>query len=246
MKQEHLTPDGWKPCTATTKECKYEERRITDASSFIDSAVEAVQAGKPNAIKNFFNSLFGSVKTSPSDTTPEETIPFQPASQPIDMNQVVQGNEGRYEVTCYDPWQKAPITHKFGDLIKDKATAERLHQADPKKDYQLGDCGVIAGELWNRSEHVKEYYIFKTDSEPDFGTHHFVQLNDGTYADSLGIWTEEAFLAYWKEVDPSCEISTFDVEEEPEFRNPNFTVSNLELFNTVNELVENHMQGKRL
>lgn len=51
---------------------------------------------------------------------------------------------------------------------------------------------------------------------------------------------------HWKEVDPSCEISTFDVEEEPEFRNPNFTVSNLELFNTVNELIENHMQGKRL
>lgn len=251
MKQEHLTPDGWKPCTATTKDCKYEERRIADASSFIDSAVEAVQAGKPNAVKSFFNALFGSERKTHSEvptklvTQPTKTVSNPVTDQPV-LSKVVQSEDGRYEVTCYDPWQKASLTHKFGDLIKDKATAERLHKADPKKDYQLGDCGVIAGELWNRNKNVKEYYILKTDSEPTYGTHHFVQLNDGTIADSLGIWTEEAFLDYWKDVDPTVEIATFDVEEEPEFRNPNFTVSNLELFNTVNELIDNHMQGKRL
>lgn len=252
MKQEHLTPHGWKPCNANTRKCMYETRTIVDeAPAFIKAAVEEVEAGKPNAIKNFFNNLFGSNRKSDFKALTEPALkPTKVVPAPVDthpaLDQIVQTENGRYEVTCYDPWQKAPLTHKFGDLIEDKATAERLHQADPKKDYQLGDCGVIAGELWNRSEHVKEYYIFKTDSEPDFGTHHFVQLNDGTYADSLGIWTEEAFLSYWKEVDPSCKISTFDVEEEPEFRNPNFTVSNLELFNTVNELIENHMQGKRL
>lgn len=252
MKQEHLTPYGWKPCTAEKNGCKYDESRIVDASAFIDSAVEDVKAGKPNAIRSFFDTLFGPTKKNSSNVVPD---PFESTSPPTvraispetpAVNEVIQGEDERFEVTCYDPWQKAFLTHKFGDLIKDKSTAEKLHHADPRKDYQLGECGVIAGELWNRNEHVKEYFIMKTDSEPDFGTHHFVQLKDGTYADSLGIWTEDAFLSYWKDVDPTVKISTFDVEEEPEFRNPNFTVSNLELFNTVNELIENHMSGKAL
>jgi hypothetical protein len=248
MKQEHLTPDGWKPCTATTKDCKYEERRIANASAFIDSAVEDVKAGKPNAIKGFFNTLFGSPKKSSSPSIPSVTsvAPIAPSpvlTLPANVNKVVQGQNGQYEVTCKDPWEDRMLVHKFGDLITDKTLAERLHKADPRKEYQLGECGVIAGELWNRSEHVKEYYILKTDTEPQFGTHHFVQLKDGTYADSLGIWTEEAFLSYWRDVDPSVEISTFDVEDEPESRNPNFPISNPELFNVVNELIEQHMKG---
>jgi hypothetical protein len=244
MRQEHLTPDGWKPCTATTKECKYEKRRIADASTFIDSAVEAVQAGKPNAVRSFFNSLFGSAKNTVEVAAP--VITPAAVTKPLELNKVVKGEDGQYQVLCTGTWDKEPLIHKFGDLIKDKATAERLHNADPKKDYQLGECGVIAGELWNRNENVREYYIMKTDSDPIFGTHHFVQLKDGTYADSLGIWTEGAFLAHWKALDPSCEIATFDVEEEPESRNPNFTISNLELFNTVNELIEKHMSGQSL
>lgn len=245
MEKEHLTPDGWKPCTASIQDCKYTESRIADSSAFIDSAVEDVQAGKPNAIRNFFNTLFGA-KTIPAQKFSEATVVSKPVPDEPVLGKVVQGEDGQYQVTCYDPWQKANLTHKFGDLIKDKMTAERLHKADPKKDYQLGECGVIAGELWNRSEHVKEYYILRTDTEPEYGTHHFVQLNDGTIADSMGLWTEGAFLDYWKEVDPTVEIATFDVEEEPESRNPNFTVSNLELFNTVNGLIEDHMKGKSL
>jgi hypothetical protein len=245
MKQEHLTPDGWKPCTASTKECKYEERRIADAPAFIDSAVEAVEAGKPNAIKGFFNALFGTTKSSTPTTPKTDTNPAsEPAAETPLLDKVVQGEDGRFEVACYDVWDKRVIVHKFGDLITDKAIAERLHNVDVKKEYQLGECGVLAGELWNHSEHVEEYYMFKTASDPIFGTHHFVQLKDGTYADSLGIWTEDAFLSYWKNVDPSVEISTFDKDNEPESLDPNFPISNPELFNVINELIKNHMEGK--
>lgn len=254
MRQEHLTPDGWKPCNVTTRKCMYETRTsVDDAPAFIQTAVEEVQAGKPNAIKNFFNNLFGSNRKNDSKGLGEPSLhPVKLAPTPVpvpthpELGKIMQTGNGQYQVACKDAWQNSILTHKFGDLIKKKVTAERLHNADPRKDYQLGECGVIAGELWNRSEHVKNYFIMKTKSEPDFGTHHFVQLNDGTYADSLGIWTEDAFLSYWKAVDPSCEIANFDVEEEPEFRNPNFTVSNLELFNTVNELIDDHMNGKNL
>lgn len=245
MKREHLTPDGWKPCTATTKGCKFAAVRIADSSTFIDSAVEEFQSGKQNAIQNFFTILFGSAKTNSTRTdskikpqvTPEPTI-----DTPI-LNEVVQGDDGQYQVACKDVWQNRILIHKFGDLIKNKEAAKRLHKADLRKDYQLGECGVIAGELWNCNKHVAEYYMLKTASDPQFGTHHFVQLNDGTYADSLGIWTEEAFLSHWKTIDPTVEIATFDEENEPESRNPNITISNPELFNTVNELIEKHMNG---
>lgn len=254
MKQEHLTPNGWKPCNASARKCMYETRTVGDeAPAFIEAAVEEVEAGKPNAIKNFFNNLFNfnhknesrSLSESPLPTAKVSPTPASVSTHPA-LSKVVQTENGLYEVTCYDAWRKANLTHKFGDLIQTKAAAEKLHNADPKKDYQLGECGVIAGELWNRSEHVKDYYILKTDTDPDFGTHHFVQLNDGTIADSMGLWTEQAFLGYWKEIDPTVRISTFDVEEEPEFRNPDFTVSNLELFNTVNDLINKHMAGQKL
>lgn len=239
MNQEHLTPDGWKPCTASTKECKYEERRIADVSAFIDSSVEAVQAGKPNAIKNFF----GSIKTStPKSESALKTLVI-PKSPPI-LDKVVQGEDGQYQVVCLDRWDNdRPRTHRFGNLIKDKAIAERLHQADPHKNYQLGWCDRLAAELWTYNKHVAEYYIFNTES--DSGIHHFVQLKNGTYADSLGIWTEEPFFSKWKEDRPTLELSTFD-KDHTKSRNPFLAISNGELFSTVNELINKHMAGKTL
>jgi hypothetical protein len=265
MKLEHLTPDGWKPCGATTRKCKYEVRPVGAGSfrdevppppAFIDEAVAEVKAGKPNAIKSFFNSLFGggkkeapSVESQPSNPAPvvKPVTSVEPVIPSV-LGKVVAGDSGRFEVACEDIWDldKPVYVHKFGDFIKDQATAEKLHKADPNKLYQLGDCGVLAGELWNRNEYVKEYYMMKTASDPMFGTHHFVQLKDGTYADSLGIWSEEAFLSYWKATDPSCHIAKFEEEPEPEFKNPNFTISNPTLFNTVNELISKHMNGEKL
>lgn len=263
MNLEHLTPDGWKPCGATTRKCKYEVRPVGGGSfgevlpppAFIDEAVADVKAGKPNAIKSFFNNLFGGKReVSPVESSPAPVVKPVSSVEPVEpvvpsvLGKVVAGENGRFEVACEDIWDsKKPVyVHKFGDFIKDKAIAERLHNADRNKLYQLGDCGVLAGELWNRNEHVKEYYMMRTDSDPLFGTHHFVQLKDGTYADSLGIWSEEAFLSYWRATDPSCHIAEFEEEPAPEVKNPNFTISSPILFNTINELINKHMNGEKL
>lgn len=264
MRQEHLTPDGWKPCTATTKECKYEERRIADASAFIDSAVEAVQTGKPNAFKNFFNSLCGSVKTPSSKLESIKKVPVEIEPTYIDevvqeseddddeegLNKVVQGEDGQYQIVCRSVrHHDLPITHKFGDFIKNKSTAEILHEADRHKQYQLGWCGPLAEGLLDNNEHVAGYYIFKTEKEPVIGEHHFVKLKDGTYADSLGIWTEEALFSTWKAKHPTAELSSLDPKS-PDYKklkvDINVDITEQDIFFVVEELIDKHMNGKTL
>lgn len=256
MKQEHLTPDGWKPCTASTKECKYENRRPSDSSAFISSAVEEVQAGNPNAINNFIDNLdnlFGQVEKSSSKIESRKGVPIEIEPTHIDefiqeeyeeddddegLNKVVQGEDGQYEVVCLDIQDHdRPRTHRFGDLIKDKAIAERLHQDDPHKHYQLGLCDRLAEELWTYNKHVEEYYVFNDESQS--GRHHFVKLKDGTYADSLGIWTEEAFFSKWENNRPTLDGTKVR-------KNPFLALSTPELFITVNQLIDKHMAGETL
>jgi hypothetical protein len=267
MKKEHLTPDGWKPCNAKKRDCQYKEVRVAGAASsvpspaFIEDAVEDVKARKPNAIKNFFNNLFGSGKKDdapaealasvkefvPAASAPEPVKPLPSSTPPksVTAGEVVQKENGRYEVLCRATGDTDLYLHKFGDLITDKVTVEKIHQADPNKDYQLGDCGVFARELWNRNEHVKEFCIYYTPHGPKNGVHQFVKLNDGTYADSLGIWTEKAFVDYWEDFDPDGKIMQYEPEEGSS-QNPDYSIRNLELFNTVNGIINRHMKGETL
>lgn len=248
MSKEHKTPSGWKPCNASVRACKYETREVGGTAvlpppTIVEDAVKEVEARKPNAVKRFFDSLFTPKRKTQPKPEPKIITPLQP----VQRDKVVQGEDGRWQVTTLSPGWSTAFVHKFGDLITDKSIAERLHKADPKQLYQLGDCGVLAGELWNLNDNVEEYYIMQTDDDPDWGTHHFVKLHDGTYADSLGLWSEDAFLSYWKAVDPTARITTFEAEPAPvEERNPKFKVSNSELFSAVNDLINQHIAGKTL
>lgn len=168
------------------------------------------------------------------------------------LDTVIQGENGQYQIICRSVRDfDLPVIHKFGDFIKDKATAESLHDADPKKEYQLRSCAVLAKELRN-NEHAVGYYIFKTEKFPVIGTHHFVKLKDGTYADSLGIWTEEALLSKWKEKDPTTELSQCDpnspdiVESDILITEDIFPEMTKDVKKEVTKLIDKHMNGETL
>lgn len=248
----HVNPDTGdvRVCSAT-KKCRFGENaphysNHDDARSAYEKSqgtqVETLTKTS-RTVKNLFASVFtrrSKHESKPELSKVEETVePVEPV-EPQVLDTVLESKDGGFEVAVNDR-QLGPLTHKFGDLITDQETAERLHKADPKKDYQLGECGVIAAELWNRNENVKDYYILKTDADPDFGIHHFVQLKDGTIVDSQGLWTEQDFLKVWKEVDSTSFISTFDLEPEPEKRNPKMKLSRPELFNILNDLIDKHV-----
>lgn len=222
---------------------------VFPSPSMIEDAVKEVEERKPNAVKRFFDSLFNpkqKVAPNPQGAKPttesERAVPALPLE-----DKVVRGEDGQWQVTSKSAGFTDALVHKFGDLITAQSHAEKLHLADWKQDYQLGECGVLAGELWNLNENVEEYYIMRTDDQPDLGTHHFVKLYDGTYVDSLGLWSEKAFLEYWKDIDPTARIATFDADPNPvQKRNPKFKISNPELFNTLTELIEKHTAGKQV
>lgn len=242
----HVNPDTGdvRVCSAT-KKCRFGDNaphysNHEDARSAYENSQfsqVATLTKKPNAVKNLFSSVFTRKNRTESPKV-EETVGIS-GSQVLDT--VLESKEGGFEVVVNDR-QLGTLTHKFGNLITDQDTAERLHKADPKKDYQLGECGVIAAELWNINKNVKDYFILKTDTDPDFGIHHFVQLKDGTIVDSQGLWTEEDFMKNWRSVDSTSYISTFDLEPEPEVRNPQIKLSKPELFNVLNELIDKHVE----
>lgn len=274
MSKEHLTPTGWKPCGATVRPCKYpESREISPASSivpaFIAAAVQEVEAGKPNAIRNFFNTLFGKAEKQKSaplaqapsaaelaqkpapklPVTTEPTVPPLAPAKPLEapVSGVEMGVNGQWEVKCKRSGSSEVLTHRFGDLITDQATAERLHQADMLKDYQLGECGVVASELWNRNQHVEGYYVFRAEEDDEhmdgYGLHDFVRLHDGTYVDSLGLWSEEALLSSWREVEPEGRIVNME-DSAPAKKNPKVRIYNPELFNVLEGLIAQHVATK--
>lgn len=245
----HVNPDTGdvRVCSAT-KKCRFGENSThystrDDARSAYEKsqgAPVATLTKKPNAVKNLFASVFIR-RSKPELAKVEETV------EPVELvvlDTVLRSKNGGFEVRVNDR-QLGLLTHKFGDLITDQEVAEKLHKTDPKKDYQLGECAVIASELWNLNENVDEYYMIKTYSEPDYGIHHFVQLKDGTIVDSQGLWTEEEFMRVWKDIDSTGFISTFDLEPEPESRNRKTKVSRPELFNILNDLIDQHIQSNK-
>lgn len=239
----HVNPDtGDVGVCSAVKKCRFGDdaprySTVEDARLAYEQthSSQVATLTRKQTLKSFLTSAF-SRRSKPELSQVEEIVETLPKS----LDTVTLTADGRFEVTVNDR-HLGLITHQFGDLVKDLETAERLHQADPKKNYQLGDCGVIASELWNLSEHVSDYRIVKTKSEPVFGTHQFVRLPDGTCVDSQGLWTEEAFMKYWKEIDLTSEIATFDLDDENEVKNPDFPVSKPVLLNLLKDLIDQHV-----
>lgn len=139
--------------------------------------------------------------------------------------------------------------YTFGNLTTDISLIKKLHIADPNKNYQNGECGVIAGDLYKKNDFVKEYWYLATNNDPEFGIHQFVELHDGTLVDSMGIWTKEEMLKTWQAIDPTCELKILE-EEPPEGEEdwkpgsyPNETpLSSPQLYDTIVEMVHRHLE----
>ena len=167
-----------------------------------------------------------------------------------DLNKVYKKKTGflrkssQYSVrakTSYD----GELEFNIGDRIADIKDAQALVDADPRMDFQQGECGVLANALWNSNRRVKDYIVLTTKTQKEDGIHQLVRLSSGLYADSLGIWTHETLLEYWLEVDKSIELKLWeDIHPEskddkpsgkPDGMNPNSATLKI-----VNRMIEKY------
>lgn len=133
----------------------------------------------------------------------------------------------------------------FGDLTS-KSDLMKLHEADPEKLYQNGECGELANELWNRNVHVEDYYVLACEDDEVFGIHQFVKLKDGSYADSMGIWSEDKLVEHWKLIEPSSRLKKFvEPEGQPApQKDSELKVESGVVFETVNTLINDYFNSK--
>lgn len=247
--RKHLTVDGWKRCKAQTKPCPYGTHN-NDAKEHIERALKDAKLGNQSGINKFFDFLSTLIpEKSPTTLTPAAPVyvstsnSTKPETKKQPETLVLTVNkEGRYE-TYATGYNNEPLLHVFSDLTTNEESVKKLHNADPEKFYQTGDCGVIANEIWNHNDHVEGYYVFITQGEVGSGLHDFVKLKDGTYADSLGVWTEDALLKSWQAVEPKGYISPWEDEEgvEPATKDITTPISNPKLFEALNDVINEHM-----
>ena len=76
-----------------------------------------------------------------------------------------------------------------------------------------------------------------------YGLHDFVRLHDGTYVDSLGLWSEKALLASWRKHDPKGRIVSVEDEASVE-KDKNVCISNPELFGVLERLIAQHVNSR--
>jgi hypothetical protein len=87
---------------------------------------------------------------------------------------------------------------------------------------------------------VEEYYVLATPQDDVFGIHQFVKLDDGTYADSLGVWSEEKLMSYWTGIEEDVKLNVFDDGQPVPPRDPKAKVHNRKLFDTISSVIESH------
>lgn len=203
--------------------------------------------GTQSFMKSVFNRLFRKTpptpvpvkveKPSPANTT---TIKLAP-TETEQAGALSRDSKGRLGILSNDTLSENLSRYPIGNLT-DETTAKQLHDADPYKNYQNGDCGVLANEIWNLSPHADKYYVFKTEEEPIEGIHQLVQLKDGTYVDSLGVWTEEEITSYWATIYPDAKFEEWDDGEETPERDKTTPVSNERLFNVLSSAINSRFQ----
>lgn len=235
---QHFSPvtQRWEKCDAKKKACRYiaDPHRFENASVALAEREQAlapqVEQERKSFVQGMMSRFFGGKPTVNSVAPTPAVVP---------AGTVVE-RFGRLKVMSEDTVSHgAKSLYVFGDYTSQE-DAQALHDADPLKAYQNGECGVLAGELWNRNPHVEEYYFFSIPEDREWGTHHFVKLKDGSFADSMGVWSESAFVSYWKEIDKNVSLEVYEEGQPVPDKNPNIEVSNQKLFDAITKSIENH------
>lgn len=201
---------------------------------------EVKDAKVQSFMKSVFDKLFRKQNSNPEQSAPKPASPSAKTSAIQESEQkagmIQRDNEGRLGVFSHDFLSNKLTVYPIGDLT-DASTASKLHEADPYKNYQNGDCGVLANEIWNLNPHADKYFVFKTEDEPVEGIHQLVQLKDGTFVDSLGVWTKEEITAYWGGIYPDAVLEEWDDGQPEPPRDSTTPVSNEQLFNVLNSTI---------
>jgi hypothetical protein len=135
--------------------------------------------------------------------------------------------------------------YAFGEFT-DLETAKQLHQDDPYKKLQNGDCADLAHELYNNNPYVvniSEVNIGERmpGMEEDESIHVIALLKDGNYVDSLGIWSKETMEAAWKQIDPTSRVTDF-----PSFEKKKPSPNNLHpINNTIRRMTDAYFENKQ-
>jgi len=226
-----------------------------------------VERERKSFVKNMMSWFFGENKSSQMKTlkaqdTPApviESVP-EPVSEQVpkiddtpsavetkqdqEIGKVVEKN-GRLEVLSQDDYTGSIGTsiYTFGNFTS-LEEARQLQEADPIKQFQNGECGSLAGELWNRNPHVVDFCIFSYPGDPVEGIHMFAKLKDGTYADSLGIWSEKEFTDYWKTIQSDVKLESFDDGEPVPEKDEHYDIQNQQLYDIVNGMINRRFAPK--
>lgn len=72
----------------------------------------------------------------------------------------------------------------------------------------------------------------------------FVKLEDGTYADSLGIWSEKEFTDYWKTIQPDVKLESYDDGEPVPEKDKDFDIQNQKLYDIVDGMINRRFAQK--
>ena len=223
------------PTAAPTVTEPIRKERVESRSLFKDVMAHLFGRAKPKAII----AEKVPVESASEKKAAVDPVPKKPVSEKVSLFEHTE--DGGFKVLAHDGLQEEPSWYPFGNYTSEE-DARALHKADPYKKYQNGECGGLAGELWHRNPHVQEYYMLATDSDPEFGTHHFVELHDGSFVDSMGVWSREKLLAYWKTIDPSVRVSLFDEGDDiVPVKEPNHKVYNQPLFDAVEKAISKHI-----
>lgn len=244
--RQHFSPvtGKWEDCGARKRPCRYvgAEHRVVGVSALLDDAERnnaAVVASERRSFVQGMMAWFAGGRGAGE--------PVVASASGADVSSVPEGavveRFGRLKVFSEDNVSEGRSLYVFGDLTS-KEDAEALHAADLRKKYQNGECGVLASELWNRNPHVVEYYFFSVPEDREWGTHHFVKLDDGSYADSMGVWSEDDLVAYWRAIDKNVSLKVFEEGQPVPEKNPNIEVSNQKLFDAITTAIDHHFEGK--
>lgn len=212
--------------------------KAKDTNRYLTLKTAIAEADRERNLKDFIQ------QTNPTstETTPTKTDITVPPEAAKIADTFTTDKNGRISVLSKDHLETIPNhlnSYLFGEHT-DLPTAKQLHENDPYKEFQNGDCADLAWDLYNNNPHVKgisEVNIEGENSlgEPEASIHVIAQLTNGNYIDSLGIWTKDTLEKAWKATDPTSHITDFPP---PEKKQP--TTKTHPILKTLNTLTNQY------